>query len=250
MIDLHNHILPGVDDGAVSVEVACAMARDLVAQGITTVCTTPHTTDLSKLVDTADVRQRVAALQRVLDEEGIGLRLLPGSEARIAPTLVQDVQSGKVPTINGTSYLLLEFPYDSLPPFYERLIFELQVHGIRPIIAHPERIAPIADEPNILFQLVHRGCLAQLTAASLAGAFGPKPREVSEQMLEHNLIHVVASDAHACDERLSAVADARRACGARADELWDETPATILAGEPIHTAEPLEIKRRRFLGVF
>ncbi|MFI5265799.1 MAG: tyrosine-protein phosphatase [Chloroflexota bacterium] len=253
MIDLHNHILPGVDDGARSVEEACDMARALVDQGVTTACCTPHTTEWATAGDEASILARVARLRATLAKQSIPLELLPGAEAHITPTLAADVQRHAVPTLNGTPYLLLEFPYDLLPPFFERVVFELRVHGIRPVIAHPERIAPIADDPNILYQLVRRGCLGQLTAMSLAGGFGPRVREVSELMLEHRLVHAIASDAHDAQpgSRLFALPDARSSASrllgeSAASALFDATPAKIVAGEPIEPPEPVEYKRKHF----
>ncbi|HLG71327.1 MAG TPA: CpsB/CapC family capsule biosynthesis tyrosine phosphatase, partial [Chloroflexota bacterium] len=201
MIDLHNHILPGVDDGAGSVEEACRMAAALVDQGVTQACCTPHTTEWAAAGDEARIGERVVELQASLDERGIGLKLLPGSEAHLSPTLAADVRKRAVAPLNGSQYLLLEFPYDFLPPLFERVVFELQAGGVHPVIAHPERIGPIADDPSILYRLVHRGCLAQLTAMSLAGGFGPRVREVSDLMLEHRLVHAIASDAHDADPR-------------------------------------------------
>jgi protein-tyrosine phosphatase len=251
MIDLHNHILPDVDDGARSLQEACDMARQLVAAGVTTVCATPHAIEWSHLTGRDDVETRVFELQMELDRQEIRLVLLSGCEARITPTIVRDVESGTFPTLNGTTYLLLEFPYDSLPPGYDRLVFELLTRGVRPIIAHPERIGPLADDPNLLLALVRQGCLSQLTAASIAGAFGSHTRDVAETMLEHNLVHLVASDAHGCDERLAAIPAARQACGSRARELFEDTPDAIIGGRVVEPAfTPAEVKKRRFLGVF
>jgi len=253
MIDLHNHILPGVDDGARSVEEACDMARALVDQGVRTLCCTPHTTEWATAGDEASIVARVEQLRAELTAQAISLELLAGAEAHITPTLAADVQHHAVPTLNGTPYLLLEFPYDILPPFYERVVFELQVHGIRPVIAHPERIAPIADDPNILVQLVRHGCLGQLTAMSLAGGFGPRVRDVSELMLEHHLVHAIASDAHDAQpgSRLFALSDARVAASrlmgdSDANALFEGTPARIVAGEAVEPPEPMEYKRRHF----
>ncbi len=243
MIDLHNHILPGVDDGAGTLEDALAMARALVEQGVSAVCCTPHTTDWATAGDAARIRERVAELQTQTP-----LKLLPGSEAHITPTLAAEVSAGNVATLNGSHYVLLEFPYDSLPPGYERVIFELQAQGYRPVIAHPERITPIADDPAILFQLVRRGCLAQLTAMSLSGGFGARLRETSELMLEHGLIHAIASDAHGVDARLLALAPARvaaeRLVGPRTAALFDTNPAAIVADEPVAADDPTEPKKR------
>lgn len=258
MIDLHNHILPGVDDGAGSLDDACDMARALLEQGVTTVCCTPHTTEWATAGDEKSVRQRVASLETSFSDRAIALPLLPGSEAHITPTLAADVAAHRIPSLNGSRYVLLEFPYDSLPPSYERVVFELQAQGVRPVIAHPERIAPIADDPTILYELVRRGCLAQLTAMSLTGGFGSRIREVSELMLDHDLIHVVASDAHdaKAGSRLFAIQPAREAATrqrglAAADRLFDTTPATIVANGPVSAETPREPKRRfGFLKAF
>ena len=249
MIDLHNHILPGVDDGARSVEEACDMGRALVEQGVSRVCCTPHTTDWAHAGDEASILARVDQLRAAFLDQGIALELLPGAEAHITPRLAADIQAHAVPTLNASPYVLLEFPYQQLPPFYERVVFELQVQGFRPIIAHPERIAPIADDPNILCELVRRGCLGQLTAMSLSGGFGPRLRDLSELMLEHRLAHVVASDAHDAqpDSRLFALTEARavaaRLLGAASAALFEDTPAAIVAGASVALEEPVPYKK-------
>ena len=245
MIDLHNHILPDVDDGARSVADSLGMARALLDQDVTAVCVTPHTTEWSRLGGRSDLLERVTDLQSAFAETGLGLEILPGAEVHIEPHLPDPI------TLNDTPYVLLELPYDALPPSYDRVIFDLQVRGLRPIIAHPERITPIADDPNILFELVRRGCLAQLTAASLAGVFGSRIKDLSQLLLDHHLAHLIASDAHDTGERLTALPHARHVCGYdRWLELTTTVPSRIVAGEPVQPAQPVEVRRRRFLGVF
>jgi len=251
MIDLHNHILPGVDDGAQSLDDSCDMARALLTQGVSTVCCTPHSTDWATAGDASRIAERVADLQLTFTERGIELQLLAGSEAHLTTTLPEDVERGRVATLNSTKYLLLEFPYDSLPPRYEEVLFDLQLRGQRLIIAHPERIAPIADDPSILLELVRRGCLGQLTAMSLTGGFGSRIRAVSEIMLEHNLVHLIASDAHDAHAggRLFALRKARciseRLVGPeRGRALFEDTPERIVAGQAVQAPPPLELKKR------
>ncbi len=253
MIDLHNHILPGVDDGARSLDEACSMARALVARGVTVVCATPHTTEWATAGDAASVQGHVERLSTELAERAIDLRLLPGAEVYLTPHVAAQVQSRQVATLNDTHYVLIEFPYDSLPPFFERAVFELQARGFRPIIAHPERIAPIADDPNILARLIRRGCLAQLTAMSLSGGFGARSRSICELMLEHHLVQLVASDAHDAEPggRLEAIEPARavaaKVLGAAAErELFEDIPARIVAGERVDSPEPIDYRKRHF----
>ncbi|HEX6513579.1 MAG TPA: CpsB/CapC family capsule biosynthesis tyrosine phosphatase, partial [Chloroflexota bacterium] len=237
--------------GSQSVEESCDMARALLEVGVTTVCCTPHTTEWAQAGDQASIGRHVEALRAVLVERDIRLELQPGAEAHITPTLAGELKAGRWPTLNGTPYMLLEFPYDYLPPFYEQVIFELQASGFRPLIAHPERIGPIVDDPNLLYRLVTRGCLGQLTAMSLAGGFGPRVRDVSQIMVENRLVHVVATDAHDAKpgSRLFAIPEARAAAArlageAAAVELFDMNPVRIAAGEPVHAPEPLQYRKR------
>jgi protein-tyrosine phosphatase len=234
------------------------MARALLDLEVSAICCTPHTADWARAGDAGSIASQVKQLQAELDARGIDLKLLPGAEAYLTPSLPADVERKAIATLNGTSYLLLEFPYDFLPEGFTRVVFDLQVRGLRPVIAHPERIAPIAHDPNILYELVRRGCLGQLTAMSLSGGFGPRIREVSELMLDHNMVHLIASDAHDArpGSRLFALPQARESARRivgpeRSRALFEDTPARIIGGEVVERADPVEYKRRfSFLKAF
>jgi len=139
MIDTHLHILPGVDDGPESMEESVALARVLVQEGIYSAIATPHYNDQFVQRSAAEIKERVNELQQVLDRQGILLRLFAGHEALIQPGLVDDIQAGRLATLNGSRYLLLELWNSSWLPETERVIFELRASGITPILAHPER---------------------------------------------------------------------------------------------------------------
>ncbi len=144
MIDIHNHILPGVDDGAKTIEESRANgAGSAAAWRDYGLRYAPHALSGRPPATAASIRQKVEELQHDFDSHGIDLQILVGSEVQITPTLARDVRERRVPTLNGSNYLLLEFPYDQLPQYYQQVIFELQLDGIIPIIAHPERIMPL-----------------------------------------------------------------------------------------------------------
>src|SRR5947209_16903106 len=140
-------------------------------------------------------------MQQALDHHAIPLRLFAGHEALIKVGLVEDIQAGRLATLNGSSYLLLELWNSTWIPETERVIFELRAHGIIPILAHPERYRVIQQDPGRLAALLRQGALAQLTASSLVGMQGSTTRRCAETLLKKGLIHCIASDAHGLHKR-------------------------------------------------
>src|SRR5437660_2384407 len=205
MIDIHLHILPGVDDGPETLEEALALAKVLVEEGIHSAVATPHYNDQFPQRNAAEIRERVHDLQQTLDLHQIPLRLFAGHEALIKPGLIEDIQAGRLATLNGSRYLLLELWNNSWLPETERVIFELRAYGIVPIIAHPERYRAIQKDPNRLATLIQQGVLAQLTASSLIGMQGSTTKHCAEVLLKKELIHIIASDAHGLRTRMPAV---------------------------------------------
>jgi protein-tyrosine phosphatase len=208
MIDTHLHILPGIDDGPATMEEALALARALVREGITSAFATPHYNDEFPRLPMTEIRRRVDELQQELQRHGIPLRLFPGHEVLISSELVADVRSGKIATLNGSRYLLLELWNSAWIPETERVVFELRALGIVPIIAHPERYRSIQQQPDLLLKLLEQGALAQLTAASLLGLQGRTTRACAETLLKKGCIHLIASDAHSDGRRLASVRQA------------------------------------------
>jgi protein-tyrosine phosphatase len=194
MIDLHSHILPGIDDGAQSIEEALAMAHVASADGITQIVSTPH--DVGWDGAWQNPPAGVEELQEELERHAIQLRVLPGLEVRIDLDTPARARDGQVMTLNRSRYLLVELPFNHYPPYVEHVLFELQVSGFVPILAHPERCSVLASNPATLFRLVERGVLVQVTAASIAGEFGSAVEAFTRLLLEHRLAHVIASDAH------------------------------------------------------
>ncbi|MFZ2054478.1 MAG: CpsB/CapC family capsule biosynthesis tyrosine phosphatase [Candidatus Aminicenantales bacterium] len=198
MIDLHCHILPGLDDGAGSLEDALAMARAAQADGIKTIVATPHlfrgnlSTD-----DFGAIKERRRELAEELAKSGVPVELKAGAEVHISHDLIAEIGSHRGDlVINGSAYMFIEFPSSHIYPGVKNLVFELMSEGIVPIIAHPERNLVLARQPGLLYDIVRLGALAQANGGSLTGLYGREAGEAVVQLLKWNLIHFLASDAH------------------------------------------------------
>ena len=238
MIDLHCHILPGIDDGPASMDESLAMCRLAAQDGIHTIVATPHTLNGQYENPTSEVIEHVSALNKALIEYDIRVRILPGSEVHLSRDLWGSVESGEAGTINNDKkYLLLELPIHAVPPRLKDEIFGLKVRGITPIIAHPERNMVIQRDSSILYDCIQSGALSQITAASRTGGFGGLVMHCSETLLEHRLVHIIASDAHSYDSRPPILSQGVEAASQILGN-WDEAermvvgaPETILSGQ-------------------
>ena len=201
MIDLHSHILPGMDDGAVNLDMSIAMARASVANGVSVLACTPHI--LPGVYNNAgpQIRAAVAKLQQTLDELAIPLHLVAGADVHIAPSLVSAIRSGQVLSLHDTRYILIELPHHVAPPRADEFFFSLLVAGYVPIFTHPERLSWIHSSYDLLDRLVRSGVWIQITAGALIGSFGKRARYLSEKMLADGFVHIIASDAHNTQHR-------------------------------------------------
>lgn len=247
MIDIHTHILPGFDDGAQTLEDAVAMARMAVGDGVLEVVATPHSAEWAPDHGREVLAERMAFLQQALDERSIRLRVRPGLEVHITPQLVAALEQKRIFTINDTQYLLLELPLSAYPVYTERVVFDLQIAGYVPIIAHPERNVAMQSDPGLLFTLVNRGAIAQVTAASLAGVFGHRAQESAQLMLRHRLVHIIASDAHSTRRRSPVLSAGVRVAAEfvgqeEAVAMVTTAPGSVLANQPLVVSEPIPLK--------
>lgn len=238
MIDTHLHILPGIDDGPETVPEALALARELVQQGVRAAIATPHYNDEFARHSAGEIRERINDLQQELDRYTIPLRLFAGHEALIKPGLVEDVQCGRLATLNESRYLLLELFNNSWIPQTEQVIFELRAHGFVPVIAHPERYRAIQDNPHRLATLLQQGVITQLVAGSLIGLHGNAARDTAEHLLKMGFIHCIASDAHGVNRRpphlISSLKRAKQLIGqATVSQMIEKWPAAIIHNQEI-----------------
>jgi protein-tyrosine phosphatase len=239
MRDLHCHILPCVDDGAERLEDSLAMARLAVAEGVREIVATPHYHMLDQTGPRQDVERRVADLQAALDAEGIPLLLRTGCEVYLTPDTPKQWDAGELLTLNGTDVLLVETAFHEYPWYVDETIFQLQTRGARLVLAHPERYVPFQRDPSLLQALAERGVLAQITAASLLGAFGKSAKAAAELFVQRGLVQVIATDAHRpTGSRSTAILAARQRAAelvgeARARAMTEDLPAALLRGEVI-----------------
>lgn len=229
MIDLHSHILPAIDDGAGSLKTSLEMARIAVEDGITTMACTPHIYPGLYMNDSAGIAADRKRLQRVLDAQQIPLQLVVGADAHLVPELLDGLKTGRVPTLHGSKYFLLEPSHHVAPPNFENAVFDIMAAGFHPVLTHPERLVWIEDHYSTFVTLAKRGVWMQLTAASVLGKFGKRARYWSERMLDEGLVHLLASDAHTTSMRSPRMAEAVERC---ADRLGREEAQRLVLGRP------------------
>ncbi len=237
MIDLHNHILPGIDDGARSEQEALELARQAVANGITQAVLTPHIQPGVYDNDIHTISNAFHLFREALTREQIPLEIGMAAEVRISIDIIQMIAEDRIPflgVLNGYKIMLLEFPHSHILPGTEKLVDILLGKNIRPLIAHPERNQDIIRNLDKIRPFVDAGCLLQVTASSIAGHFSEIIRIRSEQMLEQGWIHILATDAHNTTHRPPELASGRMAAARLVGEeaswqLVRERPAAIAA---------------------
>lgn len=244
MIDLHCHILPGIDDGAPDLEEALAMARIAVADGITVTACTPHIYPGLYENDAAGIRAAIADFRIQLDKHQIPLRLVEGADTHLAPDLLDRLRADDIPTLAGSRYFLLEPPHHVAPPRLEESVFALLTAGYVPVITHPERLSWIDGHYPLFGRLVQAGAWMQVTAGVITGRFGGRARSWVHRLLDDGLVHIVATDAHRSDKRPPLLAEARDAVAARlgADEATNQVlvrPQGILDNRAPHSLPTL-----------
>jgi protein-tyrosine phosphatase len=209
LIDLHSHLLPGIDDGSKDLAMSLAMARVAAAEGISTIACTPHILPGVYNNSGPAIRRAVAQLAESIAKAGIPITLVTGADVHIAPDLDIQLRDGRALTLNDSRYFLLEPPHHVLPPRLEDLIFGLQAAGYIPILTHPERLSWLGGHYDLIGRLVSSSVLMQITAGSVMGGFGRGPRYWAERMLDEGLCHLLATDAHNTEQRAPRLAEAR-----------------------------------------
>ena len=255
MIDLHNHLLPGIDDGAKKVEETLEFLRIARRDGVQVVVATPHMKPGVYDNDRDTILQRVAMVREAArGDEAEGVELLPGAEVYYTADLAARARAGALMTVGDRGrYLLLELPYQQSPMHVDDSIFQLRLLGITPVMAHPERVAYYLEDIERVAASVRLGALTQVTACSLTGKFGDKARDFARAMLERNLVHVLASDSHDVRYRPPIMSEGLRAAAAvlgesRARRLVQDIPRAILDGKDVEVEEAVAPLRRGMMA--
>ena len=242
MVDIHCHILPGVDDGSRSIAESLKMLRKASAGGVETIIATPHLIRGAYETEFSEREQMVADLQRAADENGIDIQVKSGVEYYLSPQILEDTSKLSEFTLNNNGkYILVELPMPIIPPGVADVFFGLNVQGISPILAHPERNLRVCQDPDVLYELVKKGLITQINVGSILGYYGRESKKIAQVLLINNLAHVVASDMHSASSATmnQAIPSVEKLLGKeRTKRLFIENPRRILKGETIHEESP------------
>ncbi|WP_211750183.1 CpsB/CapC family capsule biosynthesis tyrosine phosphatase [Paenibacillus sp. Marseille-Q4541] len=251
MIEIHSHILPGLDDGPATSEEALLLAQSAVDAGITKIIATPHHLNESYDNPRHEVEEAVRHFNVLLQECDIPLQIRSGQEIRLHPRLMELWMNEELLTLASSKYMLLELPYHEIPAYFGDLLHELRIRNIIPIIAHPERNAVLLREPDRLRQYMRDGVLCQITAQSFLGLFGRKVQKWCFHFCKQNGFHFISSDAHDLKQRNFALKAAYERIEERfgtemvnqlqinARRVWDD--------RLVELAEPANTRRRLLL---
>jgi protein-tyrosine phosphatase len=226
MIDLHTHILPGVDDGASDLSVSLEMARMAVDDGIQVMACTPHFMPGMYDNQSTDIRNRVADFQQRLQDANIPLQVVAGADAHIRPDFLDCLRDGRILRLNDSRYVLFEPPHNIAPKRLDELLFNIVASGYVPVLTHPERLKWIENLFSVFEDLSRMGVWMQITAGSLTGRFGSRPKYWAEKMLAQGMVHILATDAHNTTSRPPLMSEALNI--ARAAVGMDEANNLVL----------------------
>lgn len=252
-IDIHSHILPNVDDGSKDMSMSIAMAELYLENGFKKVIATPHYIKGSMDNSFKDNKVALEILNESLFKKGLDLQVLLGNEIYVSLETIDDIFSGRVSTLNNSRYILLELPMHDIPLYMDSILFELGLKGYVPIIGHPERNAKIIEDPNILYDFIENGALAQMNLPSLEGRYGSQVESTANILLEHNMIHFIGTDAHRDEGRSPDVREVLNLLKGKMsqkqfEDMTYKNAELILVDKAIEVEDPIIYEAKR--GIF
>lgn len=255
MIDIHTHTLPQIDDGPDTWEESLDILRKGVEDGIKGVVCTPHVLDRLDKSVAKEFTQKFKELEKMVINEKLQISLWLGSEIHCHAMMNTD---SKVATLNGNGkYLLMELPFGEIPVNMDEKFFHLSLEGVTTILAHPERNAVILRKPQVAYEFVQRGVLIQLNAGSVTGDFGKQVKQVAFEMLNHQMVHFIASDCHSAQGRSMRLSRAYKVVAQRwgretAERLFETNPHKAVIGEELSPSMPISFdeKQSRLKRIF
>lgn len=255
MIDIHCHILPGVDDGAATFTESLKMAQNAYKEGVKKIIATPHHQNGKYNNFKSEIIQATAELNKYFQDQQVDVEILPGQETRIYGEMLEGIEKDEVMPLAGIStYVFVELPSDHVPGYTDQLLYDIQMKGLTPIIVHPERNSELLEQPDKLYKFVKNGASTQVTAASLVGYFGKKIQRFTTDLIEANLTHFIASDAHNTKSRTFKMEEAYEFIDGKygTDTLYMfmDNAEIILEGRDIYRDIPARIKRKKLFGLF
>lgn len=254
MVDIHNHILVGTDDGPKSIEETIALLQQAKEEGINDIVVTPHHLHPKYENTFETVTESIEELNKIDEIAKLNIQLYPGQEIRLSDQILQNIEQQKIYGLNYTKYLLIELPSNEVPHYTKKLLYDIQNKGFIPIIAHPERNKAIARDINLLYELINNGALSQVTASSLNGELGKNVQKISIKMIEHNLIHFIASDAHHVLNRpfaMNNLFNNSKLKNIETDiEMFLQNNKALIQDKYIRRERPIEFNKSKFFGLF
>lgn len=250
MIDIHSHILNDIDDGSKDIEMSISMLKKAELSGTTDIIATPHFMRGRFEVDYNEVLNRVEKLKKISRENNIDINIYAGQEVYYSRKILEYYNDKMIGTINNTRYMLIELPmleFDINEIINN--IYELQLRGIIPIIAHPERYKPFIKKPSMINILIKEGMLFQLNAGSITGTFGKDVKKTAVKYLENNIYSFIGSDAHRDRGRDTNMTEALKTLELNQRSTFDENGKAMLKDEEIDFKGIL-VKEKKFLGIF
>lgn len=246
LVDIHNHILPGIDDGPINDEETLQLVKNAAENGITHIIATPHHRNGTFNNNAPSIKYLVNKLNTYLKSKNIPITIFAGMEIHLHDDLLNDINSNLLSLADRKKYMLIELPTNHLPQFTSSTFFEMQLRGYIPIIAHPERNTIIRQDPNRLFELVNSGALVQLNSSSITGIHGRSLQKFTLKLCKHNLVHFIASDAHSLQKRpfllKSAFKYIQNKMSTDYADFLKGNAVHVLNGTEFHTPPPVKFK--------
>lgn len=244
MIDIHAHILPGVDDGAFDMECAVEMASLAFESGVEIIVATPHSSAYgNQNLWGPELKKAIIDFRQRLKEEKIRVLIIPGMEIFASSSVPQLLKEKKLIGLNGSRYPLIEFEFENYAAQATEILEEIIQQGMRPVIAHPERYLYVQEDPTLLNLWVDMGCLLQINKGSLLGRFGYEEQMLALELVRRGFAFVVASDAHSSSIRTTWMSDVKELLkeefsSSAAQALLEDNPLKLLKNQEIEWMEP------------
>lgn len=254
MVDIHCHILPNIDDGPATIEESVNMARKAQANGIKVIIATPHYIEGEGYTSYLYNQAISNNLKRELLNKEINIEIFLGNEVFITPYVLKLLDNDDITTINKTRYMLIELPMLDIPCYVEQIIFDLRLKGLYPIFAHPERNLKIIENPNILYDFIKKGALIQLNLSSLEKGNKDKAGKTAGILLENNMVHFIASDAHSSNKynlSLKHVFEvmSRYTEQKNSEKILLENPRKVINNEKLTIDEPIRYNKKSIFHI-
>lgn len=250
MIDIHCHILPNVDDGSESLEESIEMAKIAESEGITRIVNTSHCHFDFKYKKGNELKLELEKFNQALKEENINIEVLLGNELYYTSDLIERFDELDFFSMNNSKYILMEFSPINFPKNIEDVIYEIKIRGYIPIIAHAERYKQVQEDVNIVLDCIKEGALIQVNASSILGKNGEKAEDTSKKLLDNNMVHFVATDAHSSNRRRPLIKDSynyilKNYGKEVAEKLFIENPTAVIENRDISILNPTKYEEKR-----